>query len=87
MNTPSDGNCMFWSISDQTGVHHIDLRKIAVSKVKEMINQNILFWIETESIESWMDRMSQERCHGDNYALQVLRYLLLIFLTAKLFYN
>ncbi len=65
--------------SDQTGVHHTQLRKLAVSNIQEMIHQNILFWIETESIQSWMDRMSQERCHGDNNALQVLRYMFLIF--------
>ena len=41
INTPSDG-CVYVGLSDQTGVHHTELRKLAVSKIKDVIDLNIL---------------------------------------------
>ena len=82
-DTPADGNCLFWAIMDQTGIDHQMLRKIAVSRISQMISENILFWLETENLCNWIQRMAQDGVHGDSYALQVLRYILLLMFLIK----
>ena len=75
--TPEDGNCMFHCISDQSNyINHAEVRNAVVSNIYRMIDENILFWDESEYVLDWIEKMELEGTFGDHYALQVIANLL-----------
>lgn len=81
--TPSDGNCMFHSLSDQICMlddnsqfkSHVEVRHAVVSNFLEMLNKEVIIWMDEEPMIDWLDRMQVEGTFGDEYCLQIFSNL------------
>lgn len=71
----SDGNCLFRAISHQvTGNDNAYklLRAEACKYIKENKKEFSEFFMESESLDSYVERMAKDREWGDNYCISAL---------------
>ena len=75
--TPSDGNCMYHALADQTSFKdHLDARHQVVTSVYEMIEKNILYWNDSKPLSDWIESMMIPGTFGDAYSLQIAANIL-----------
>ena len=84
--TRGDGNCYLYALLDQirksshpilpslSSHHH--LRHLVCSKLKDQLNANYLFWVETISPDDWLAEMKKDKVWCDEVFIQMAANIL-----------
>ena len=83
--TKGDGNCMLYAIWDQLhkcrhpAVQSLktphNLRLLVCSKLNEQLEEDLIFWVENFTPESWLEKMQKDRLGVMMYFYKLLQIL------------